>query len=74
MDASYTSIQQHPTQSGFFEPRERGLSGYRYLTGEVTGAGIHKISHDRLHSYGVVMYRTPLKPRESATSGFQKYQ
>jgi len=50
---------------------ERGLSGYRYLTGEVQGAGIHKISHDRYTPMGVVMYRTPLKPRESATLVFK---
>ena len=50
---------------------ERGLSGYRYFTGEVQGAGVSKLVSDRYTPMGVVMYKTSLKPRDSAALVFK---
>jgi hypothetical protein len=50
---------------------DRGLSGYRYFTGEVQGAGSHRISHDKYTPMGVALYRIPLNPRGSAALVFK---
>jgi hypothetical protein len=50
---------------------DRGLSGYRYFTGEVQGTGYHRIAHDKYTPMGVVMYRIPLEPRETAALVFK---